>query len=300
MSQTIAIAGAGGLGKHIVDAIVEQGKHKLIVLSRGKNQALADRGIDVRTVDYTSVPSLSEALKGADVVISFIVEYGKDTSQENLLEAATASGVKRFIPSEWAVDVDKFHDDAPALYNFKRVLREKLLKQDRIEYTLIGNGLFMDYLQPKGSKKHFLDVVIPVNIEERKARIPGNGEDYVTMTYGDDIGKAVAKLIDDPRPWPKYTYINGATITWNQLVKWGEEATGDKIQVEYVPTDKLEKAVEDAKATGDTMKIFYADIDLRYATDFLRLPQHPDPTLFQGIDFKQPKDLIFEWFGKKQ
>lgn len=85
----------------------KKSKKANVLCGSKKNQALADRGIDVRTVDYTSVPSLSEALKGADVVISFIVEYGKDTSQENLLEAATASGVKRFIPSEWAVDVDK-------------------------------------------------------------------------------------------------------------------------------------------------------------------------------------------------
>lgn len=95
------------MGKHIVDAIVEQGKHKLIVLSRGTNQVLAGRGIDVRTVDYSSVESLSEALKGVDVVISFIVEFGKEASQDHLLDAAIASGVKRFIPSEWAIDVDK-------------------------------------------------------------------------------------------------------------------------------------------------------------------------------------------------
>ncbi|KAG2174840.1 hypothetical protein INT43_005902 [Umbelopsis isabellina] len=300
MSQTIAIAGAGGIGKHIVDAFVEQGKHKLIVLSRGTNQELADCSIEVRTVDYTSVSSLSEALKGVDVVISFIVEFGKDVSQENLLEAATANGVKRFIPSEWGIDSDKHHNDSPAMYDFKRVLREKLVKQDKIEYTLVANGLFMDYLLPKGSKKHLKDVPVPVNVEERKARIPGNGEDTATMTYADDIGKAVVKLIDDPRPWPKYTYINGATFTWHQLVKWGEEVTGDKFHVEYVPTEKLEKRIEDAKAAGDPMEIFFADIDARYASDFLRLPQNANPTLFQGIDFKQPKDLIAEWYGKRQ
>lgn len=180
------------------------------------------------------------------------------------------------------------------------MVREKLLKQNKIEYTLIGNGLFMDYLLPKGSKKHLQDVPIPVNVEERKARIPGNGEDIVTMTYADDIAKSVVKLIDDAQPWPNYTYINGAAFTWNQLVKWGEEVTGDKFQVEYVPTEKLQKALEDAKATGDPLKVFYADIDARYATDFLCLPQNADPTLLQGIDFKQPKDLIIEWYGKKQ
>jgi hypothetical protein len=186
------------------------------------------------------------------------------------------------------------------LYDFKREFREKLFKQDKIEYTLIANGLFMDYLQPKGTKKYLKDVPIPLNVEDRVARIPGDGEAACTMTYAADIGKAVVKLVDDPRPWPRYTYINGATFTWNQMIKWGEEATGEKINVEYIPVEELEKALDAAKATGDPMQIFFADISIRYAGDFLRLPQHPDPTLFQGIDFKQPKDLIFEWYGKKQ
>lgn len=68
---------------------------------------LADRGIDVRTVDYSSVESLSEVLKGVDVVISFVVSHGPEDCQPKLLEAAIASGVKRFIPSEWAGDVER-------------------------------------------------------------------------------------------------------------------------------------------------------------------------------------------------
>lgn len=186
------------------------------------------------------------------------------------------------------------------MYDFKRVMRKKLAEQDQIEYTLISNGLFMDYLLPKGSKKYLKDVTIPVNVEERKARIPVNGEAPVTMTYADDVGKAIIKLVEDTRPWPLYTYIHGATTTWDQLVKLGEECTGEKFEVEYVSMEKLQEAVVAAKATGDPRKIFFASVDIYYAGDILSLPQHSDPTLFQDVNFKQPKEMISEWYGKKQ
>lgn len=63
--------------------------------------------MEVRTVDYASVESLTKGLAGVDVIISFIVEMTETGSQENIYHAAVAAGVKRYIPSEWALDVQK-------------------------------------------------------------------------------------------------------------------------------------------------------------------------------------------------
>ncbi|KAI8579893.1 hypothetical protein K450DRAFT_239595 [Umbelopsis ramanniana AG] len=292
MSQTIAIAGAGGLGKHIVDAILEDGKHKLIVLSRGTNQELADRGVEVRTVDYSSVESLTKGVAGVNVIISFIAERSETNSQINLYHAAVAARVKRFIPSEWALDVQKY-DDKPSLYEFKRKFRQFLADQNKIEYTLVCNGLFMNYLLPAGTKKYLQDVDINISIEKRTANVPGTGNQPMVLTMAEDIGKAVVWLIDDPKPWPKYTYIKGTVTSWNELIKYGEEVTGEKFDVSYVPLETLQANYEAAAASGNFLKKFFAEIGVMYATDgVLDLPDNEDPSLFEGIRFTQVKELI--------
>lgn len=190
-------------------------------------------------------------------------------------------------------------DEGPAMYDFKKKLRHFLSSQDKVEYTLVCNGLFMDYLLPKGGKKYCGDVAIPVNIEERKARIPGSGEEPVTLTLADDVGKAIVWLIDDPRPWPKYTYIAGSVTSWNELVKMGEEVTDDKFTVEYIPEAELHKRHQEAIATGDPLKAFYAEIDIWYGINgTMALAENEDPTLFRGINFVQPKDLVQYTYGK--
>lgn len=57
------------------------------------------------------------------------------------------------------------------------------------------------------------------------AVIPGTGDEPVTLTFGEDIGKAVCVLLDEPK-WEKYTYINGDTTSWNKILQAGEQATG--------------------------------------------------------------------------
>jgi nucleoside-diphosphate-sugar epimerase len=157
----------------------------------------------------------------------------------------------------------------------------------------------MDYLLPKGAKKYCNDVVIPVNIEERKARIPGTGDESIAMTMAEDIGKAVVWLINDPRPWPKYTYIAGSVNTWNELIKLGEEATGDKFAVEYVSEEELHRKHKEALATGDALKAFYAEVDIWYGLNgSMALPENEDTLLFSGIQFIRAKDLINQTYGK--
>ncbi|KAH8552951.1 hypothetical protein BGW37DRAFT_277922 [Umbelopsis sp. PMI_123] len=299
MTQTIAIAGAGGIGKHLVDAIIEDGKHKLIALSRGENKLLADRGVEVRTVDYSSVASLTKALEGVNVVVSCLLDLANDGSQINLYDAAVANGVKRFIPSEWVHDVKRY-DMRASILKFKQDMRHFLEAQNAIEYTFVCNGLFMDYLLPPGGKKYLKDVTtFCVNFNERKATVPGTGNEPLAMTFADDIGKAIVWLIDDPRPWPKYTYLTGSITSLNQLIQYGEEATGEKFDVTYKSLAELQEAHKAAVATGDPVKAFFAEADIWFGTGRYDLPKNEDASLFKDIQFVGVKELIYRTYGKK-
>jgi uncharacterized protein YbjT (DUF2867 family) len=54
-------------------------------------------------VDYTDVNSLTNALRGAHTLLSFVqlIHDPESKSQKVLIDAAVAAGVKRFAPSEY-------------------------------------------------------------------------------------------------------------------------------------------------------------------------------------------------------
>jgi nucleoside-diphosphate-sugar epimerase len=157
----------------------------------------------------------------------------------------------------------------------------------------------MNYLLPTGAKKYLQDIDININIDDRKANVPGTGNQPIAMTMAEDIGKAVVWLIDDAKPWPKYTYIKGSVTSWNELIKYGEEVTGEKFDVTYVPLETLEVNYNAAVAIGDPFKTFFAEIGVMYATDgALDLSKNEDPSLFEGIRFTQVKELIDNTYKK--
>ncbi len=128
-------------------------------------------------------------------MISFIFSMENFTAvHKNLIQASEEAGVTRFIPSEWAHDVEKYsftllhphsliltlilsfsrinfwyrYPNVAKLYEGKREVRA-ILENSKLEYTLVANGLFMDYLLSKGGKKFLRDVVIPVDVESGTA-----------------------------------------------------------------------------------------------------------------------------------
>lgn len=58
-----------------------------------------------KQVDYQKVESLTAALDGVNVVLSFIVTIAdKDNiAQKTLIDACIKAGVRRFAPSEWTL-----------------------------------------------------------------------------------------------------------------------------------------------------------------------------------------------------
>jgi uncharacterized protein YbjT (DUF2867 family) len=61
---------------------------------------LVSKGVDVIPVDYSSMPSIVNALKGVDVVFSVLRDDGLHV-QPNVIRAAKDANVKLFVPSEY-------------------------------------------------------------------------------------------------------------------------------------------------------------------------------------------------------
>ncbi|KAF4483508.1 Isoflavone reductase like P3 [Fusarium agapanthi] len=193
--------GAGKVGPAIVEAIVENGEHAVLVLDREVTitqrktwqedishifQAKDVQGAQVMAVDYTDVDKLAATLEtnSIDTVISTINALGDISAELNLIKGAEKSAsTKRFIPSSWGVNYTE--DMAPyfPIAQSKLNLIAALKAASSLEYTGVYNGYFADYWVLPKVKSYQSPVVLVVDIANNFAAIPGSGDELVTFTH---------------------------------------------------------------------------------------------------------------------
>ena len=122
------------MGAPIVQALVASGAFTISVLTRsGSARRAFPDGIQILDTDY-SPSSLEAAFNGQDAVVS-VVAGAALGEQKKLIDAAVASGVKRFIPSEFGSNTNnKEAQELVPIFSRKVEIKDYLESQ-------IGNGL---------------------------------------------------------------------------------------------------------------------------------------------------------------
>src|SRR5262245_25466266 len=134
--KIVVIGGSGLIGK------------KLIPLFRGHEAVSASPSSGVNTL---TGEGLSEALAGADVVVDVtnapswedkaVLEFF-ETSTRNILAAEAAAGVKHHVALS-VVGADQMPDSG---YMRAKVAQEKLIKANRVPYTILRATQFFEFL----------------------------------------------------------------------------------------------------------------------------------------------------------
>ncbi|KAJ5108939.1 hypothetical protein N7456_005614 [Penicillium angulare] len=242
MSVIAVAGGSGGVGKTLVERLAQEPKFRVIVLSRQPTVDMLYPGIPVVQINYDDVSSMAKALENHNVhtIISAIGLLSDETSQSqlNLIEAAEESTVtKRFIPSEYSFiqTADLLSIDPSIQYWLDAANR---LKQSSLEYTRVIPGFFMDYWGMPHARTNLQPYTFGINIAEREAAIPGDGNDVICMTYTYDMADYVVKALDLD-DWPEFSVVVGDEVTYNQILKMAEEFTGAKFKVTYDTVDQI-------------------------------------------------------------
>jgi swainsonine biosynthesis oxidoreductase SwnR len=103
---------------------------------------------------------------------------------------------KRFIPSEWAGNIEDY-PNLPGFYGKTRTpFREILKRSQGVEWTLFCLGWFTDYFvgEDKSYMKH-LPGEFPIIHKKWEYVVRGTGDEPQSWTSGRDVGKAVAELL---------------------------------------------------------------------------------------------------------
>ncbi|KAL1210155.1 Isoflavone reductase-like protein [Cardamine amara subsp. amara] len=161
--------------------------------------------------------SLVKAIKQADVVISTVGSM-QILDQTNIISAIKEAGnVKRFLPSEFGMDVDRSSALEPAKSAFAGKLQtRRAVEAAGIPYTYVVTNYFYSYYLPT------LVQLVPglTSPPKDKVTIMGDGNGKAVINKEEDIAAYTIKTVDDPRTLNKSLYINppNNTLSMNEIV----------------------------------------------------------------------------------
>ncbi|KAI8722875.1 NAD(P)-bd-dom domain-containing protein [Fusarium sp. LHS14.1] len=228
MTTVLVAGGTGSIGRAIVEALVEQGKFKVIVLGRKSNAEFEERlGAKVIASDYASVDGLVSILEEnkVDTVISALGGLAPPDAEKALIHAAEASSVtRRFIPSVFGV---KYRPDQawfPAAQAKLAAMSE--LEGTKLEWTIVCNGFFLDYWGMPKVKSYLNPMTLFIEPASKEAAIPGSGNTPVVFTYSQDVAKFTAALLTLDK-WERESYVIGTKLSLNEFLRLAEEVRGE-------------------------------------------------------------------------
>jgi hypothetical protein len=106
-----------------------------------------------------------------------------------------------------------------------------------LPYTIIDVGYWYQLSFPRLPSGRLDHATFP----QMKVPIHDDGEAQNLLTDVRDVGKFVARIIDDERTLNKSVFCYGDICTENQIYEMLEEASGEKIPREIVSLIEIEK-----------------------------------------------------------
>ena len=227
MKKIIAVAGAtGNLGGNIIHALLDKGAevHAIVRASSDitKIKELERLGVKVFKVNMADEQEVSKACIGASCVISALAGL-RDViidSQKILLDAAIATGVPRFIPSDYSLDFTPFSNGENRNLDYRREFHEYLDKKN-IAPTSIFNGAFADMITGQ----------MPLILFKQKIVLYwGNADHKMIFTTVKDTARYTANVaLDDTAP--RMLRIAGDQISPREIRTAVSEISGEKYRL---------------------------------------------------------------------
>jgi uncharacterized protein YbjT (DUF2867 family) len=231
----IAILGAyGSLGPDILAGLLETFPVSAItILTReGSNSHLTyPSGLRLISLpSYSDKDGLKDVLQGHDILISALPAAVALQLEPTIVQAAIEAGVRRFMPSEYTLDVTQFTvravvagSGAPPLIKGRVDWADRLAEfaeQGRIEYTTIVTNGLMDLLLTRG--------MLGFDLKNQRAVLYDRGEAKTTGCTLEFVGRCVAAVVRMPEVETKKRRIRVAEVeyTGQDILGELERATG--------------------------------------------------------------------------
>jgi uncharacterized protein YbjT (DUF2867 family) len=259
----ILVVGATGvLGSEICLMLAKGGETVRALVRKtsapGRTETLTAAGIELFVGDLKDPASLIDACKGVDAIISTAsstfsrqegdsIQTVDDGGQLNLVEAAEAAGVLRFI----FVSFPHPEGLSSPLSDAKLRVEEAI---KRFNFTVIQASYFMEW---------FLTPALGFDYANGSARIYGSGNSPSSLVSLKDVAKICVLAVSHPSAERRVIEFGGPeALTPLQVIEKFEELTGKAFRVGNVPEAEILAQYETAK---DSMQKTFAALILGYA-----------------------------------
>lgn len=227
MTKIITVVGANGdLGYRLCRELLKQNARVKAVIrniSKAKNlENLKTENLEIHCVDFDDENKLCEIFANSNCVVSTISGLKESIidAQTKILRASEKSGVKRFIPSDFAADFRNIEDGSNRNLELRKDFK-KILDQSSLQITSILNGVFSDMLV----------TVMPLILFKIKRVVyfqnPNQKIDFTTIDTTAQF-KAQAALDDNS---PRYLKIASDQLSSKDFVDLLAKLTGKKFKL---------------------------------------------------------------------
>ncbi len=231
--QTVAlVGGTGHLGTLIANNLLETPETELRLLvradGRGKVSGLEKRGARIVEGSLEVEDALKTLCEGVSTVVS-AVQGGPDViveGQSRLLRAARDAGARRFVPSDYSLDMFKVTPGhIPTSDMRRRFASVADAERGQVEVVHVLNGGFLD----RGVLFGFIRLI---DVTTQTAYVWGEGKQPMDWTTYADTARFTAQVAVDQRPVPPVFSIAGDVVDFVGLVRAYELGSGKKLKVE--------------------------------------------------------------------
>ena len=196
--QTVLLVGATGMfGSHIARHLLDQPDARLRLMVRaseapGKQaelEPLRAAGAEIVFGDLADAASLDRATRDVDVIVS-AVQGGPDVivdGQVALAEAGARNGVRRILPSDYALDLFKTTPGEHMMFDLRRTADARIAAIG-IEHVHVLQGAFMDMFRPGAGA---------IDLDAGVVRFWGDGTRPIEVTSVEDTARVVARVALD-------------------------------------------------------------------------------------------------------
>jgi uncharacterized protein YbjT (DUF2867 family) len=266
--EMILVVGAtGALGGLIARRLLASGRKVRILVRPGSTyQPLVAGGAEASTGDLKEPSSLRAACRGAWAVITTAnaaSRSGSDTfatvddeGNQNLITAATDSGVRRFV----FVSILGSDPNSPSPLLRAKARTEERLRASGMTFTIIQPDVYLDLL--------VASVVAGPVLRGLPVTLVGEGRRRHSFVAMQDVAAYAVAMLDDPAASNQSISVGGPEpVSWRDVVQMAEHEVGRPIEIQTIGLGEPVPGLPDlfnSVMTG--LEMYDSPLDMREAS----------------------------------
>jgi len=249
----ILVTGATGhFGNAAIHFLLEKGVKASQISALVRNEKSAEdfnkQGVGVVIGDYDNYASLISAFKGVDKLL-FVSgsDISKRLSQhQNVINAAKEAGVKHLIYTSFQRK-DETETSPLWIVAQSHIQTEKWLKESGIEYTILRNNLYMDFLPGFIGEKVLETGVIYVPAESGR----------ISAVLRSEMAEAAASiLVTAGHEGKEYNFTNTEAVSYQEIAEAISAVSGKTISYISPSAEDYQKTLSSYGVPAEVVGIF--------------------------------------------